>query len=129
MKTKFMTFAMSMALLGTVSCSKNDFVEENKSYLADLEKSQYAANYVQQYGEVSSTQSWDFSTISNTPAATRAGESLSWRYLDPVNDWLTRWAFNDKAQVIKAIDNAEVKTFNPYLSVDLYPAYSYVRKK
>ena len=126
MKTKFMTFAMSMALLGTVSCSKNDFVEENKSYLADLEKSQYAANYVQQYGEVSSTQSWDFSTISNTPAATRAGESLSWRYLDPVNDWLTRWAFNDKAQVINAIDNAEVKTFNPYLSVDLYPAYSYV---
>ena len=124
-----MTFAMSMALLGTVSCSKNDFVEENKSYLADLEKSQYAANYVQQYGEVSSTQSWDFSTISNTPAATRAGESLSCRNLNPLTDFILRFIDNDLDQVKSSINNAEVKTFNPYLSVDLFPAYSNVVNK
>ena len=125
MKTKFMTIAMSMALLGTVSCSKNDLFEENKSILAEQEKSQYATNYVQQYGAIDANQSWDFTT-SSTQHNTRAGESVTWGYLNPLNDWLTRWADNDKAKVIAAINNAEVKTFNPYLAVDLYPAYSYV---
>ena len=128
MKTKFMTIAMSMALLGTVSCSKNDLFEENKSILVEQEKSQYATNYVKQYGAIDSNQSWDFTT-SSTQHNTRAGESVTWGYLNPLNDWLTRWVDNDKAKVIAAINNAEVKTFNPYLSVELFPAYSNVVNK
>ena len=121
-------FGMSllMASVAFVSCSKTDIFEENKQYFAEQEKSEYRTNFVQKYGEVDPNQSWDFCTTSSTQADTRAGESLSWGYLNPINDWLTRWAEHDKAQVIAAINNAEVKTFNPYVAVDLYPAYSYV---
>ena len=117
--------AMLLASVAFVSCSKTDLFEENKSYLSEQEKSEYRTNYVQKFGEIDPNQSWDFCT-SSTQSNTRAGESLSWGRLDPINDWLTRWAANDKAKVIAAINNAEVKTFNPYLAVDLYPAYSYV---
>lgn len=129
MKTKFMTIAMSMALLGTVSCSKNDLFEENKSILAEQEKTEYATNYVKQYGAIDSNQSWDFSSISNAPAATRAGESLKCRPLNPLTEFILRFIDDDLDQVKSAINNAEVKTFNPYLSVDLFPAYSNVVNK
>jgi hypothetical protein len=78
------------------------------------------------YGEVSPNQSWDFCVTPNYETSTRAAGSLTWGYLDPINEWLTRWASNDKAKVIAAINGAEVKEFNPYVAVDLYPAYSYV---
>lgn len=119
---------MAMLLTSTafVSCSKTDLFEENQNFLSEQEKSEYRVNFVQKYGEVDPNQSWDFCTTSSTQANTRAGESLSWGYLNPINDWLTRWAHNDKDQVIEAINDAEVKTFNPYVAVDLYPAYSYV---
>lgn len=119
---------MLVASVAFVSCSKTDVFEENKKYAAEQEKSEYRTNFVKMYGEVSPNQSWDFCVTPNYETSTRAAGSLTWGYLDPINDWLTRWASNDKAKVIAAIDNAEVKEFNPYLAVDLYPAYSYVAK-
>ena len=118
--------SMLVASVAFVSCSKTDVFEENKKYVAEQEKSEYRTNFVQKYGEVSPNQSWDFCATPSTQAKTRAAGSLTWGYLDPINEWLTRWASNDKAKVIAAINGAEVKEFNPYVAVDLYPAYSYV---
>ena len=69
MKTKFMTFAMMMAMLGITSCSKTDLYDEGK--IAEMEAAEaaaaqekiiaeYKANFVKAFGEVSPTQSWDF---------------------------------------------------------------------
>ena len=117
---------MLVASIAFVSCSKTDVFEENQKYVAEQEKSEYRTNFVKMYGEVSPNQSWDFCVTPNYETNTRAAGSLTWGYLDPINDWLTRWANNDKAKVIAAINSAEVKEFNPYVAVDLYPAYSYV---
>ena len=118
--------SMLVASVAFVSCSKTDVFEENKKYAAEQEKSEYRTNFVKMYGEVSPNQSWDFCVTPNYETSTRAAGSLTWGYLDPINEWLTRWASNDKAKVIAAINGAEVKEFNPYVAVDLYPAYSYV---
>lgn len=117
--------AMLLASVAFVSCSKTDLFEENKSYLSEQEKSEYRTNYVQKFGEVDPNQSWDFATSSTQPT-TRAGESLSWGYLNPFAVFVTSFIDNDKAKVIAAIDGAEVKTFNPYLAVDLFPAFTKV---
>ncbi len=63
MKIKVMTIAMSMAILGTVSCSKSDLYDEAAQNTAKFEKavSEYKANFVKKYGEVDPNQNWDFS--------------------------------------------------------------------
>ena len=91
MKTKFMTFAMMMAMLGITSCSKTDLYDEGK--IAEMEAAEaaaaqekiiaeYKANFVKAFGEVSPTQSWDFrsayATFSygeSSNVRTRANES------------------------------------------------------
>lgn len=125
-KNVIIGMSMLVASVAFVSCSKTDVFEENQKYVAEQEKSEYRTNFVKMYGEVSPNQSWDFCVTPNYETNTRAAGSLTWGYLDPLNDWLTRWAGNDKAKVIAAINSAEVKEFNPYVAVDLYPAYSYV---
>ena len=89
MKIKVMTIAMSMAILGTVSCSKSDLYDEAAQNSAKFEKAvaEYKANFVKKYGEVDPNQSWDFSnndvvfgynSVSN--ARTRATNSISLSY-------------------------------------------------
>lgn len=71
MKTKFMTFAMMMAMLGITSCSKTDLYDEGQ--IAEREAAEaaarqakliedYKAHFIKTYGEIDSNQSWDFST-------------------------------------------------------------------
>lgn len=66
MKTKVMTFAMLMALLGISSCSKTDLYDPNK--VAELEAAkqeklaeEYGENFIKTYGEINPNQSWDYS--------------------------------------------------------------------
>ena len=90
MKTKLMTFAMLMAMLGISSCSKTDLYDEGKiaekeaaEAAAEHQKvvAEYEANFVKTFGAIDSNQSWDFSTgityfslpNSATRAITRAG--------------------------------------------------------
>lgn len=91
MKTKLMTFAMLMAMLGISSCSKTDLYDEGKvaekeaaDAAAEQQKfiAEYEANFIKTYGEINKTQSWDFSSNdqyfnipSYTQARTRAGEA------------------------------------------------------
>ena len=68
MKTKLMTFAMLMAMLGISSCSKTDLYDEGK--IAEREAAvrqaklidAYKANFIKTYGEIDPNQSWDFTT-------------------------------------------------------------------
>lgn len=127
-KISIVGMAMLVASVAFVSCSKTDMFEENKQYLAEQEKNEYRTNFVQMYGEVAADQSWDFCTTSSTQANTRAGESLTWGVLFPLTTWTTSFVNNDLAGVKSMIDNAEVKTFNPYLAVDMFASYTYVAR-
>lgn len=90
MKTKFMTFAMMMAMLGITSCSKTDLYDEGK--IAEMEAAEaaaaqqkliaeYEANFIKTFGQINPTQSWDFSNndvsfnFNASKARTRADES------------------------------------------------------
>ena len=122
--TKMALFAVGIAF---VSCGKNDFLEQNQHNLIDQQKNEYRTNYVQKYGEVSPTQSWDFTNLSGSQAKTRAGESATSVRIDLSN---TFWNFikNDKDAVKSMVATAEVKEFNPYVAVELYPAFSHGKK-
>ena len=90
MKIKFMTLAMSVAMLGITSCSKTDVYDEkqqeaNKAAEEQVKQEkvvdEYEKNFVDTYGEIDPNQSWDFSTgtptislpSSSAKAGTRAG--------------------------------------------------------
>ena len=121
--------SMLVASVAFVSCSKTDVFEENKKYAAEQEKSEYRTNFVMMYGEVSPNQSWDFSTIAAAQTSTRAGEAFSCNYvsiIDDIANFAFRFLDDDLDGVKSKIKNAEVKEWNPYLAVELYPAYSYV---
>ena len=119
--TKMALFAVGIAF---VSCGKNDVLEQNQHNLIDQQKNEYRTNYVQKYGEVSPTQSWDFTNLSGSQAKTRAGENATSDRIDLTN---TFWKFikNDKDAVKSMVATAEVKEFNPYVAVELYPAFSH----
>ena len=123
--------SMLVASVAFVSCSKTDVFEENKKYAAEQEKSEYRTNFVKMYGEVSADQSWDFSTIAAAQTSTRAGEAFSCNYvsiIDDIANFAFRFLDDDLDGVKSKINNAEVKEWNPYLAVELYPAYSYVAR-
>lgn len=90
MKIKFMTLAMSVAMLGITSCSKTDVYDEkqqeaNKAAEEQVKQEkvvdEYEKNFIDTYGEIDPNQSWDFSTgtptislpSSSAKAGTRAG--------------------------------------------------------
>ena len=90
MKIKFMTLAMSVAMLGITSCSKTDVYDENQQKANKAAEEQvkqekvvdeYEKNFIDTYGEIDPNQSWDFSTgtptislpSSSAKAGTRAG--------------------------------------------------------
>ena len=132
MKKNFIIgMSMLVASVAFVSCSKTDVFEENQKYVAEQEKSEYRTNYVKMYGEVSPNQSWDFSTIAAAQTSTRAGEAFSCNYvsiIDDIANFAFRFLDDDLDGVKSKINNAEVKEWNPYLAVELYPAYSYVAR-
>ena len=87
-----MTFAMLMAMLGISSCSKTDLYDEGKiaekeaaEAAAEQEKfiAEYQANFINTYGEISPTQSWDFSSNDqyfNIPSYTQQARTRATTY-------------------------------------------------
>lgn len=113
MKIKFMTLAMSVAMLGITSCSKTDVYDEkqqeaNKAAEEQVKQEkvvdEYEKNFVDTYGEIDPNQSWDFSTgdeyfslPSSARAATRG--DLEDRYLT-------------KSQIYYEIEDATLSKMN-----------------
>ena len=127
MKKAIKGLMLTMVGVAFASCGKTDVFEDNKNALIQQQKDEYCTNYVKKYGEVSSTQSWDFSNLSGAQAKTRAGETFSVNWLWPASLF---WSFveNDLSGVESQIASAEVKEWNPYLAVNLYPTYCHIPK-
>lgn len=85
---------MLAAATAFVSCSHNDDFDEN--YVEKQKKAEFAANFIQKYGEVDANQSWDFTNdshvfslskpMSTRAAATRAVTADPAKYMS-IQDW------------------------------------------
>ena len=116
---------MGIALLSMgfafVSCSKTDVFEENQANFVADQMNEYRVNFEAKYGKVDPNQSWDFTGYSSL---TRAGETMTVSDIsDPES--FQNYLHADKAGLKAALedDNIKAKTWNPYVSVNMYPAF------
>ena len=77
MKNLKISVAILVASTLIVSCSKSDVFEQSQSSVNETKMNQYKTSFVQKYGEIAPDQSWDFSTVSNAKASTRAEGEIS----------------------------------------------------
>jgi len=120
---KIMVKGMALLTMGFAfaACSKSDVFEENKANIVADQKSEYRTNFEAKYGKVDPNQSWDFSGFSST---TRAGESVTLTDIkDPES--FQNYLHTDKAGIKAALADSKIsaKEWNPYVSVNLYPAF------
>ena len=124
MSTKgMMILAVGIAM---ASCSKNDVFEQNQTNVSEQQKAEYVSNYVAKYGQPDANQSWDFAAAAPNASRTRAGETM---VCDPANNpSLFYWHVMDDLHtpITHSIENmiksATVKTWNPFIKVELYPS-------
>jgi len=103
------------------SCSKTDVFEQNQANYGEQQKSEYKANYVAKYGQPDANQSWDFAATS-TAAKTRAGETMTCSRINAYPKQFNQHVKNDRDQIINMVASADVKPWNPYLAVQLFPS-------
>ena len=124
---KIMFKGMALLSMGFafVGCSKTDVFEENKANIVADQKSEYRTNFEAKYGKVAPNQSWDFTGYSST---TRAGETMTATKInDP--DKFQKHVKNDKSIIQSGIPGAIVQEWNPYVSVNMYPVFTYDPKR
>ena len=116
--------AILVASTFVVSCSKSDVFEQSQSSVSDLKMNQYKTSFVQKYGEIAPDQSWDFSTVSNAKASTRAEGEIA-EVIDmgaPVVTQFMQTINADRVSVKANINKGETKTWIPRLAVEMYAA-------
>ena len=124
MKHLKISVAILVASTFVVSCSKSDVFEQNQSSVIETKMNQYKTSFVQKYGEIAPDQSWDFSTVSNAKASTRAEGEISGK-IDmgaPVIKQFMQTINADRKSVKDNINNGETKTWIPRLAVEMYAA-------
>ena len=77
MNLNFKAFVGALAVLSLASCSKNDVFDAEQAAANKIaeQKQTYENNFVKTFGQVSTTQSWDFST-GQQRFGTRAGDEI-----------------------------------------------------
>ena len=123
MKKLTLTRSIMVLAAGIViaSCSKTDVFEQNQANYGEQQKSEYKANYVAKYGQPDANQSWDFAALSTT-AKTRAGETMTCSRINAYPKQFNKHVKNDRDQIKNMVASADVKPWNPYLAVELFPS-------
>ena len=103
------------------NCAKTDVFEENQKNYGEQQKSEYKANFVAKYGQPDANQSWDFAATS-TAAKTRAGETMTCSRINAYPQHFNKYVKNDRDQIKNMVASADVKPWNPYLAVEIFPS-------
>ena len=103
------------------SCTKTDVFEQNQANYAEQQKTEYKANYVAKYGQPDANQSWDFAGLPGV-AQTRAGETMTCSRINAYPQQFNKHVKNDRDQIKNMVESADVKPWNPYLAVELFPS-------
>ena len=128
MKKVTLTRSIMMLAAGIVmaSCSNTDVIEQNQASLIENQKNEYKANYVAKYGQPAADQSWDFATLPGAAmtraAKTRAGETMTCNRINAYPQHFNKHVKTDRDQIKSMVESAEVKPWNPYLAVELFPS-------
>jgi hypothetical protein len=122
-KSRFTKSVMMLtAGLMMASCSKTtDVFEQNQANYGEQQKTEYKSNYVAKYGQPDANQSWDFAALSTT-AKTRAGETMTCNDINKYPQQFNKHVMNDRDQIKNMVASADVKPWNPYLAVQLFPS-------
>ncbi|WP_155267575.1 hypothetical protein [Xylanibacter ruminicola] len=122
-KSRFTKSVMMLtAGLMMASCTKGtDVFEQNQANYAEQQKTEYKSNYVAKYGQPDANQSWDFAALSTT-AKTRAGETMTCSRINAYPQQFNQHVKNDRDQIKNMVASADVKPWNPYLIVELFPS-------
>jgi hypothetical protein len=129
---KSIVFGMSLLMVSAafVGCSKNnDIVEAAKVQQEENLKNEYRVAFVNKYGAVDPNQTWDFTSVAK--GVTRSGETMTGVSID-YPGLLQESLHNDKSSLQAVLINGQIPTgvevrtgdFNPYVSVNMYPAFS-----
>ena len=121
-KSRFTKSVMMLtAGLMMASCSKTtDVFEQNQANYGEQQKTEYKSNYVAKYGQPDASQSWDFASLPGV-SKTRAGETMTCYSTNYPKQFNTH-VKTDRDQIKNMLASAEVKTWNPYLIVELFPS-------
>ncbi len=84
MKIRSLVLPASLALLATLSSCTKDM---SFPTYGESQKEAFAKNFVAKYGEISSNQSWDFTSGEQNLAITRGISAISVQVLDKGVDW------------------------------------------
>ena len=122
MKKKMSTKGMMILAVGIAmaSCSKSDVFEQNQTNFSEQQKAEYVSNYVAKYGQPDANQSWDFAAAVPNASKTRAGETMVCTETR-LPKFFYEHVVTDGGKFANKIANAEVKDWNPYMSVWLVP--------
>ena len=132
MKKYFISSVMALAISAVFTgCSKSteEVFEQNKAQIVEDTKTEYITNFIAKYGQVPSDQNWDFtqSGISTRALSEVDMASICSGVKDPKH--FERNVTKEKTQLKAAIPNGTLKTWNPFISVCMYPVYCHDESK
>jgi len=130
MKKMMSTKGMMILAVGIAmaSCSKTDVFEQNQTNLSEQQKAEYVSNYVAKYGQPDANQSWDFAAAAPNASKTRAGETMVCNETR-LPKFFYEHVVTDGGKFAKEIAKAEVKNWNPFVSVWLVPCAIHTTNK
>jgi len=125
MKKNVSAAAVMVALAGTMmftSCSNNDMYDANVVNQNTVKS--YEQQFVEAFGPVSETQSWDFTT--SAKASTRGDEqpTVTWRQEQNENGFFQSFANEDFEDVKSLVVSTEAQDWKPYAKMNLHPVFS-----
>lgn len=125
MKKNVSAAAVMVALAGTMmftSCSNNDMYDANVVNQNTVKS--YEQQFVEAFGPVSETQSWDFTT--SAKASTRGDEqpTVTWSQKQNENGFFQSFANEDFEDVKSLVVSTEAQDWKPYAKMNLHPVFS-----
>ena len=124
MKKNVSAAAVMVALAGTMmftSCSNNDMYDANVVNQNTVKS--YEQQFVEAFGPVSETQSWDFTA--SAKAATRGDvqPTVTWKTSFHGNNFFA-FVDDDFEGVKEQVESAAVVDWKPYASMTIHPVYA-----
>lgn len=125
MKKNVSAAAVMVALAGTMmftSCSNNDMYDANVVNQNTVKS--YEQQFVEAFGPVSETQSWDFTA--SAKASTRGDEqpTVTWSQKQNENGFFQSFANKDFEDVKSLVVSTEAQDWKPYAKMNLHPVFS-----
>lgn len=124
MKKNVSAAAVMVALAGTMmftSCSNIDMYDANVVNQNTVKS--YEQQFVEAFGPVSETQSWDFTTSAKASTRGEASNGAEWERINHPNNF-NSFVNGDFEEVKKKVESTTAQPWKPYAFMKIHPIYS-----